>query len=76
MQPLRPLVARSSPYGTRPGDGDAARVASAASGAESSVWLWGAQINKQFNSFVKRVQQDVWERDFGCAAPCCHAREL
>ena len=30
---------------------------------------WGAlQINKQFNGFVKRVQQDVWERDFGCAA--------
>lgn len=23
------------------------------------------QINRQFNQFVKRVQQDVWERDFG-----------
>jgi nucleosome binding factor SPN SPT16 subunit len=23
------------------------------------------QTNKQFNQFVKRVQQDIWERDFG-----------
>lgn len=23
------------------------------------------QINRQFNQFVKRVQQDIWERDFG-----------
>ena len=25
------------------------------------------QINRQFNQFAKRVQQDVWERDFGYA---------
>lgn len=25
------------------------------------------QINRQFNQFVKRVQQDIWERDYGCA---------
>ena len=25
----------------------------------------GLQINKVFQQFVKRVQQDVWERDFG-----------
>ena len=23
------------------------------------------QINKSFQSWVKRVQQDVWERDYG-----------
>lgn len=23
------------------------------------------QINRQFNQFVKRVQQDIWERDYG-----------
>lgn len=23
------------------------------------------QINKQFSQFVKRVQQDIWERDYG-----------
>ena len=23
------------------------------------------QINRQFSQFVKRVQQDIWERDFG-----------
>ena len=26
------------------------------------------QINRQFNQYVKRVQQDIWERDYGCAA--------
>ena len=26
-----------------------------------------AQINKQYQSFVKRVTQEVWERDFGYA---------
>lgn len=30
-----------------------------------SVSLAGLQINKVFQQFVKRVQQDVWERDFG-----------
>ena len=25
---------------------------------------YGLQINKVFQQFVKRVQQDVWERDF------------
>lgn len=24
------------------------------------------QINRQFSQFVKRVQQDIWERDYGC----------
>ena len=28
------------------------------------------QINRQFNQYVKRVQQDIWERDYGCAAAC------
>ena len=23
------------------------------------------QINRQFNQYVKRVQQDIWERDYG-----------
>ena len=23
------------------------------------------QINRQFSMFVKRVQQDIWERDYG-----------
>jgi nucleosome binding factor SPN SPT16 subunit len=23
------------------------------------------QINKQFQQFVKRVQQEIWERDYG-----------
>jgi hypothetical protein len=26
-----------------------------------------AQINRQFNQFTKRVQTDIWERDFGSA---------
>ena len=34
------------------------------------------QINRQFNQYVKRVQQDIWERDYGCEQPlaclrCC-----
>ena len=28
------------------------------------------QVNKQFSSFTKRVIQEIWERDFGCAL-CC-----
>ena len=31
------------------------------------AWL---QINKVFQQFVKRVQQDVWERDFGSVPGC------
>lgn len=31
----------------------------------SAVSVLGLQINKVFQQFVKRVQQDVWERDFG-----------
>lgn len=27
------------------------------------------QINRQFNQFVKRVQQDIWERDYGWVLP-------
>ena len=30
------------------------------------------QVNKQFSTFTKRVVQEIWERDFGCACrPAC-----
>ena len=31
------------------------------------------QINRQFNQFVKRVHQDIWEREFRCVPPPGHA---
>ena len=31
----------------------------------AKTWYVLMQINKIFQQFVRRIQQDVWERDFG-----------
>ena len=45
----------------------ALRVGDAVCSPWLSVDAAEAQINKMYQSFVKRVTQEIWERDFGCA---------
>ena len=32
------------------------------------------QINREFSQFIKRVQQDIWEKDYGYV-PCFTTQE-